>query len=281
MRDGGGAAECVRLASELRRLRERSGLSLAALATRTAYSKSSWERYLNGKKPVPRRAVEALCALVGEPPGRLLALWELADAEWSGRAHAPRPAPPGPASGPTARSGPGRTPAPAAVRHRRTRPTAVVLVLVSLGVLVGAALFAVLALLPGKGGEPVREPLLRNPGCSGRTCEGKDPLAMGCGGAGMVTTLATRTAEGGRRLELRHAELCGTIWVRTTGLRAGDTVELTLPDGRRRRIDVDGPGDTGRYLVTTMAAADLPADGVRVCLHVARAGPRPDCFSPA
>ncbi|WP_406530963.1 helix-turn-helix domain-containing protein, partial [Streptomyces sp. I8-5] len=78
------------LAERLREIRERSGLSLAALAARTPYSKSSWERYLNGKKPVPRQAVEALCALTGTPAGRLLALWELADAEWSGRA---RPVP--------------------------------------------------------------------------------------------------------------------------------------------------------------------------------------------
>ncbi|MEU0275571.1 helix-turn-helix domain-containing protein, partial [Streptomyces sp. NPDC006307] len=73
-------------------MREATGLSLAALAARTPYSKSSWERYLNGKTPVPRPAVEALCAMAMEPPERLLALWELADAAWSGRAAPPEPA---------------------------------------------------------------------------------------------------------------------------------------------------------------------------------------------
>ncbi|RSS69861.1 helix-turn-helix transcriptional regulator, partial [Streptomyces sp. WAC06614] len=72
-------AECDRLAAELRRLRERTGLSLAALGRRTPYSKSSWERYLNGKQPPPRQAVVALCALAREHPAPLLALWELAD----------------------------------------------------------------------------------------------------------------------------------------------------------------------------------------------------------
>ncbi|MFD0626801.1 helix-turn-helix domain-containing protein [Streptomyces sp. Wh19] len=48
--------------------------------SRTGYSRSSRERYLNGKKPAPRQAVEALCALTGTSPGRLPALWELADA---------------------------------------------------------------------------------------------------------------------------------------------------------------------------------------------------------
>ncbi|MFE4171003.1 helix-turn-helix domain-containing protein [Streptomyces sp. NPDC056909] len=80
------AAEGERLAAELSALRERTGLSLAALAERTPYSKSSWQRYLNGTQPLPRQAVEALCALADEPSVRLLVLWELADVAWSGRA---------------------------------------------------------------------------------------------------------------------------------------------------------------------------------------------------
>src|SRR5689334_439692 len=90
------APECVALAEGLRQVRARTGLSLAALAERTVYSKSSWERYLNGKTPPPRHAVEELCAIAREPAGRLLALWELADAEWSGRARQTRPAAPTP-----------------------------------------------------------------------------------------------------------------------------------------------------------------------------------------
>ena len=43
------APECAALAERLRALRARTGLSLAALAERTPYSKSSWERYLNGR----------------------------------------------------------------------------------------------------------------------------------------------------------------------------------------------------------------------------------------
>ncbi|MDJ1135989.1 helix-turn-helix domain-containing protein [Streptomyces iconiensis] len=77
--------ECVRLAEALRELRARSGLSLAALSSRTAYSKSSWERYLNGKTLPPRHAVVALCQVARAPAGRPLALWELAEAVWSGR----------------------------------------------------------------------------------------------------------------------------------------------------------------------------------------------------
>jgi transcriptional regulator with XRE-family HTH domain len=80
------------LVTELRRLKDRSRLSLAALALRTAYSKSSWERYLNGAKLPPRQAVEALCGIAGAPPARLLALWELAETAWSGRGSSSAPA---------------------------------------------------------------------------------------------------------------------------------------------------------------------------------------------
>ncbi|MCF3124320.1 peptidoglycan-binding protein [Streptomyces arenae] len=65
------------LVVQLRRLKDRSGLSLASLAAKTSYSRSSWERYLNGKLPVPRGAVEELTRVCGAEPTRLLALHEV------------------------------------------------------------------------------------------------------------------------------------------------------------------------------------------------------------
>ncbi|MFG2290039.1 helix-turn-helix domain-containing protein [Streptomyces sp. NPDC048595] len=70
------------LVVQLRRLKDHSGLSLASLAAKTAYSKSSWERYLNGKKLPPREAVEALARVCGTDPTRLLALHEVAKQAW-------------------------------------------------------------------------------------------------------------------------------------------------------------------------------------------------------
>ncbi|WP_079085089.1 helix-turn-helix domain-containing protein [Streptomyces dysideae] len=74
--------EARRLVEQLRGLKDRTGLSLAEPARRTAYSKSSWQRYLSGTKQPPRGAVQALCRVAGADQARLLALWGLADPVW-------------------------------------------------------------------------------------------------------------------------------------------------------------------------------------------------------
>ncbi|MFG2828992.1 helix-turn-helix domain-containing protein [Streptomyces sp. NPDC048434] len=68
---------------QLRRLVDRSGLSVAAVADRTGYSKTSWERYLNGRLLPPLRAVVALAEATGAHPAHLTTLWELAERAWS------------------------------------------------------------------------------------------------------------------------------------------------------------------------------------------------------
>ncbi|MFF2380783.1 helix-turn-helix domain-containing protein [Streptomyces sp. NPDC058108] len=68
----------ARLAIALRQLKQRTGLSLAQLAHATTFSKSSWERYLNGKGLPSRSAVKELCRLAGEPADHLLALLDIA-----------------------------------------------------------------------------------------------------------------------------------------------------------------------------------------------------------
>ncbi|GHG65738.1 helix-turn-helix domain-containing protein [Streptomyces griseocarneus] len=71
------------LVVQLRRLKDRSGLSLASLAVKTSYSRSSWERYLNGKQLPPSDAVEELARVCGTDPTRLLVLHEVAAEAWS------------------------------------------------------------------------------------------------------------------------------------------------------------------------------------------------------
>ncbi len=67
---------------QLRLLKDRTGLSLVALGQRTAYSKSSWQRYLNAQQPPPRQAVAALCRVAGVDAERFGARWELAVRAW-------------------------------------------------------------------------------------------------------------------------------------------------------------------------------------------------------
>ncbi|MEV0217893.1 helix-turn-helix transcriptional regulator [Streptomyces sp. NPDC050704] len=77
---------------QLRLLKDRTGLSLVALGARTAYSKSSWQRYLNASQPPPRQAVVALCRVAGVDAERFGVRWELAVRVWP-RTAAPDPVP--------------------------------------------------------------------------------------------------------------------------------------------------------------------------------------------
>ncbi|MES4901219.1 MULTISPECIES: DUF2690 domain-containing protein [unclassified Streptomyces] len=68
---------------QLRGLVEHSELSLAAVADRTGYSKTSWERYLNGRLLPPQGAVVALAEATDTDVEHLSTLWELAERAWS------------------------------------------------------------------------------------------------------------------------------------------------------------------------------------------------------
>ncbi|WP_078843157.1 XRE family transcriptional regulator [Streptomyces albus] len=112
---------------QLRRIVELSGLGVGSVADRTGYSKTSWDRYLNGRLLPPLGAVVALAEVTGYAIGPLTAQWERAEAAWA-RAEAgqepateppPDPAPgrtasghappgPGPEDAPPGRSTPGR-----------------------------------------------------------------------------------------------------------------------------------------------------------------------------
>ncbi|MCF3133852.1 helix-turn-helix domain-containing protein [Streptomyces olivochromogenes] len=84
-------SEVRNFVEQLRTLKDRTGLSLVALGARTAYSKSSWQRYLNAVQPPPRQAVVALCRVAGLEDAdaeRHAVRWELAVQAW------PRPATP-------------------------------------------------------------------------------------------------------------------------------------------------------------------------------------------
>ncbi|MEU9700781.1 DUF2690 domain-containing protein [Streptomyces sp. NPDC047981] len=76
-------------ADRLRRLVDRSGLSVAAVADRTGYSRTAWERYLDGRLLAPKGAVLALAEVTGTDPGRLTAERERAERAWKGSEQGP------------------------------------------------------------------------------------------------------------------------------------------------------------------------------------------------
>ncbi|MFB9351992.1 DUF2690 domain-containing protein [Streptomyces heliomycini] len=69
--------------SQLRRVVDRSGLSVASVSDRTGYSRTSWERYLNGRLLAPKGAIVALAEVTGTNPVHLTTMWELAERAWS------------------------------------------------------------------------------------------------------------------------------------------------------------------------------------------------------
>ncbi|WP_181766097.1 helix-turn-helix domain-containing protein [Streptomyces albidus (ex Kaewkla and Franco 2022)] len=69
--------------SQLRRLVDRSGMSVASIADRTGYSKSSWERYLGGRLLPPRGAAHALAKVTDTDIRHIETMWELAERAWS------------------------------------------------------------------------------------------------------------------------------------------------------------------------------------------------------
>ncbi|MGW0150392.1 DUF2690 domain-containing protein [Streptomyces sp. NPDC003333] len=275
--------ERARLAGALRELKDRTGLSLAGLAAKTTFSKSSWDRYLNGRTLAPREAVRELCRLAGEPEGRCLALWEIAESEGSGRAAervepVPRPAPPAP-----------EQPAPAGARHpvrdgSAYRRATLAAVLASVSAVVVGALAAVALLLPGRGGGPGAAlsppPSATGPRCRGAVCEGKSPMRMKCAGA--PRTLAAYRTATGAWLELRYSQECGTSWARMWGTRIGDRLEMSAApgagaaEGRVRGVRIEDGVDADSYVYTPMTAA-TPGSVVRACFDPA-AGGGEECF---
>ncbi|MFF4797887.1 helix-turn-helix domain-containing protein [Streptomyces sp. NPDC001351] len=273
--------EQARLAAALRELRARTGLSLAALAAKTAFSKSSWERYLNGRTLPPRTAVQELCRLAGEPDGRCLALWEIAESEWSGRAtQTARADTPAQALPPVADPVPPPDPAEAAQGGGR-RGAATVAVLASVCAVAVGGVAVALLLLPRQSEEPrpaARATSTPGPHCRASSCEGRNPIAMFC--AATPDTLATRHTATGAWLEVRSSKVCGTSWARMWGTRVGDRLELTA-GGRVRGAEVENTVDADSFVYTPMTVTG-PGTVLRTCFRSAagaKDGGKEECFT--
>lgn len=280
MKTGDRPVECDRLAETLRGLRARTGLSLAALSAKTPYSKSSWERYLNGKTVPPRQAVVELCELAGERSGRPLALWELAEATWSGRAAAGRPAGTATASAPAPSPVRESPPDDAGGADRRLRPWTLAAVLSAVTVVAVGVSLAVTGAFGTDGGTRAGNapstPAAAAKGCHGSGCTGKDPEVYGCGVAPPPQTLRQERFPGGTVIKIRRGAVCGAVWARIDLGMVGDRVEILVPRHAPLQTLVKDKYDAQGAISTPMAAATQDDLGrVRACL--VRQGER-HCF---
>ncbi|MFE2425493.1 DUF2690 domain-containing protein [Streptomyces sp. NPDC059373] len=259
----------------LRRRIERSGVSIAQLAEATGYSRSSWERYLNGRLLPPKYAVVALAQVTDTEPSHLTTLWELAERAWSraearhdttiqahlvaeARAALGEFGPPPDVGGD---GGDGEPPR----RGRRGRRRAL-LFLTGIAVVVLAVLGATFLLRGPSAPERAAATPSASPStsgsaqslpsgvkCAGDSCTGKDPEAMGCGGKYARTAAATWV--GGSYVEMRYSHTCGTVWARISAASPGDAISVTSASGSTERTRIGG--SAAAY--TPMLAVSAPS----------------------
>ncbi|MFD8075381.1 DUF2690 domain-containing protein [Streptomyces sp. NPDC059718] len=272
---------------QLRRQLDRGGLSVAALAEATGYSRSSWERYLNGRLLPPRYAVVALAEATGADPAHFTTMWEVTERVWSraeGRRDvtmealriaearaalgefgpAPAPAPSASAPASTSASASASDSGPASASAVRRRPVVIFVV----GVVAVVLAVAGATVLTGGGGgddraRPGPSPTARAAGlpagvkCTGQDCTGKDPEGMGCGGGNARTAAAAWV--GGAYVEMRYSGVCAAAWARISAGAPGDTVSVTEAGGAHRsqhsRIGQDPAAYTSMLAVRTPGAA--------------------------
>jgi transcriptional regulator with XRE-family HTH domain len=256
-------------------------MTLATLAGRTSYSKSSWERYLNGKALPPRQAVQEFAQAVSVKPDRLLVLLDITEREQEGTApenaepeppgHRPEPA--GAVASPEATAAPsGKSAAPAA---RPRRWGAIAWAGTALGMLAGLA--AGMLMSPGSSsGKPVTKAGVAK--CVDFECRNKDAQRMDCH-IGVWTAAAERV--GSSYLELRYSPGCRAAWARITEAQIGDTARV---EGRQdlsaeRSISYDkdtySPMIEAPYPAAVRACAVLKDEKTEVCTPYGGASPLP------
>ncbi|MET9462997.1 helix-turn-helix domain-containing protein [Streptomyces canus] len=284
----------ARLAAVLQQLRQRTGLSLAQLANATTYSKSSWERYLNGKSLPPRSAVKELCRLAGEPADHPLALLDIARTDRTEDAGPTRGAPvrqrtatgtdtptPGFATVPpdTATGGT----APSDADHTRTsrtdhRSVNIVTALVSIcAVALGALVLTHLPPTHREEAPPSPMPAAATgPLCRHTACQDKDPIATRCGAEPL--TLAEHETATGAFVQIRYSQECGTSWARMWGAVVKDRVEMRVGGrhGSLHSAQVTTRREADTYVHTLMSVAG-PGTPVQACFSPAVGGEE-ECF---
>jgi hypothetical protein len=240
------------LLEHLRALKRRTGLSLAALATATPFSKSTWHRYLNGDQFPPRAAVDSLARLADTDPRPLLSLWDAASRAQCRTASTPAQAPG--SAVPEAVSAPART--------RRVRPPR------RAGVALAAMAAMAATVAVTAGAAEVLEPDLpaasrAAASCRGRSCEGAFPTSETCARDARTESTVAAAAQ---VVLLRFSPSCATVWAelrtRTDGAR-----EISIRSGQDE-LSAAYQGDKSDGYSSPMLAASSPR-GAQACAEVA------------
>ena len=225
------------LVRELRGLKDRSELSLTQLASRSHYSKSSCERWLNGKRPVPLQAVARLARACGEDPDKLLT--RVLNSTAPPSVALPQQAGSAPAkAAPTGAAPTGGLPVPRRTHLPRCRTVAAPGVAAALagtaaGLLLGGALSGPAAdsrsaTQPSARPQPLELPRGGSSGppaarCSRASCAGKDPQVEGCAADAESVTWSVAPQ---LSVYLRFSRSCQATWGLIANARAGDTVTV-------------------------------------------------------
>ena len=256
---------CALLAEELKTLRGRTGLSFAALGTKTLYSKSSWSRYLNGEALPPWKAVQALCELAGEAEPRLRVMWELAEQEWSRRdavgvgvgvGTVPQTAVAVQAEAVPPTSLPPPSPARSPWHQRLSRPPGWVYLVI--GVVLASVVFGIGSWY--RSGEPAPS---SGVSCVGATCDGLDAGPTFCGGD--PTPLGTWSVQGDTELDLRYSAACRAAWGRVWHGAVGSRVSISVAGGDTRSAVVQDPSESTDFVFTMMVPAVTRGATLQVC----------------
>jgi len=297
MTAGAGSPPGARLAAVLQELRQRTGLSLTQLANASTYSRSSWERYLNGKSLPPRSAVKELCHLADEPADHALALLDIARTNRTQAASPARGTPTRerPATGtdtpPSASdAAPGATapgvsvPPPQALSPATgptgRRPAHVVTALASIcAVVIGALVLLNLPPAHGRQADPPSPSpsAVTGPLCRRTACQNKDPITTRCGAEPL--TLAEHETATGAWIQIRYSRECGASWARMWGAVVGDRVEITT-GGSHHSAQVRSRKEADTYVHTLMSVVGSPTS-VQACFSPAGGGAQECVTAPA
>ncbi|OKJ74740.1 helix-turn-helix domain-containing protein [Streptomyces sp. CB02460] len=272
------AAARAQLGAEMRRIKEGAQLSFGGLADRTHYSRSSWERFLNGKQLPTPVAVEQLAAVAGTPPEPLLDLLA--------RAGAPVMAPVPVAAGRTtgAHTAAGDTAAGDRAPGERPgvswRRRCAVIGYIAAGALMGSVATGLLSpYLAGAAQDPdpakTRTESKKAGGqgtdlvpragdievkCTSDACWRNDPQAMECQ---WDAKTAKSTYLRGMQIELRYSAACQAVWGRIEGGAVGDKV--IIKDARGMELDAFIRFEHDSYTKMLGVSEDAPLDAMSVC----------------